>query len=83
MTASLFKGKVQKNKSLPKSAPKPMKAPKAQENWIRTTVLIREATHAKVKAVGYWEGKGLKDIVDEALKLFLKGKKIKPLPKKK
>ena len=83
MTASPFKGKTKKSKSLPKSALKPMKAQKAPENWIRTPVLIREATHSKVKAIGYWEEKGLKEVVDEALKLFLKGKKIKPLPKKK
>jgi hypothetical protein len=60
------------------------KAPqKAQEKWIRTTVMIREINHGKVKAITYWEKKGIKEVVDEALKLYLKGKKVKPLPKKK
>ena len=56
---------------------------KTQEKWIRTTVMIREVNHGKIKAVTYWEKKGIKEVVDEALKLYLKGKKVKPLPKKK
>jgi hypothetical protein len=60
------------------------KAPqKAQEKWIRTTVMIREINHGKVKSITYWEKKGIKEVVDEALKLYLKGKKVKPLPQKK
>jgi hypothetical protein len=56
---------------------------KTQEKWIRTTVMIRELNHGKVKSITYWEKKGIKEVVDEALKLYLKGKKFKPLPKKK
>jgi hypothetical protein len=56
---------------------------KTQEKWIRTTVMIREMNHGKIKAITYWEKKGIKEVVDEALKLYLKGKKVKPLPKKK
>ena len=56
---------------------------KPQEKWVRTTVMIREASHGKIKAITYWEKKGIKEVVDEALKLYLKGKKVKPLPKKK
>jgi hypothetical protein len=60
------------------------KAPqKAQEKWIRTTVMIGEINHGKVKSITYWEKKGIKEVVDEALKLYFKGKKVKPLPKKK
>ena len=60
------------------------KAPqKTQEKWIRTTVMIRAINHGKVKSITYWEKKGIKEVVDEALKLYLKGKKVKPLPKKK
>jgi len=53
---------------------------KAQEKWIRTTVMIREMNHGKIKSITYWEKKGIKEVVDEALKLYLKGKKVKPLP---
>jgi hypothetical protein len=61
----------------------PIKLPKAPEKWIRTTVMIREANHGKIKAITYWEKKGIKEVVDDALKLYLKGLKVKPLPKKK
>ena len=56
---------------------------KSQEKWIRTTVMIREINHGKIKSITYWEKKGIKEVVEEALKLYLKGKKVKPLPKKK
>jgi hypothetical protein len=59
---------------------KPQKSP---EKWIRTTVMIREANHGKIKAITYWEKKGIKEVVDDALKVYLKGLKVKPLPKKK
>jgi hypothetical protein len=62
---------------------KSKKPPKAPEKWIRTTVMIREANHGKIKAITYWEKKGIKEVVDEALKGYLKGLKVKPLPKKK
>ncbi len=70
---------VLKNKVVAK-AKKPSKSP---EKWIRTTVMIREPNHSKIKAITYWEKKGIKEVVDEALKGYLKGIKIKPLPKKK
>ena len=60
------------------------KAPqKSLEKWIRTTVMIRDINHGKIKSITHWEKKGIKEVVDDALKLYLKGKKVKPLPKKK
>jgi hypothetical protein len=56
---------------------------KSAEKWVRTTVMIRETNHGKIKSITYWDKKGIKEVVDEALKLYLKGKKVKPLPKKK
>jgi hypothetical protein len=56
---------------------------KSPEKWVRTTVMIREMNHGKIKSITYWEKKGIKEVVDEALKLYLKGKKVKPLPQKK
>ena len=55
---------------------------KSPDKWIRTTVMIREANHSKIKSITYWEKKGIKEVVDEALKLYLKGVRVKPLPKK-
>ncbi len=63
-----------------KKAAGPQRSP---EKWVRTTVMIREMNHGKIKSITYWEKKGIKEVVDEALKLYLKGKKVKPLPKKK
>jgi hypothetical protein len=66
-----------------KAAPGKAKiAPKSPDQWIRTTVMIREANHSKIKSITYWEKKGIKEVVDEALKLYLKGIRVKPLPKK-
>ena len=56
---------------------------KGQEKWIRTTVMIREINHGKIKSITYWEKKGIKEVVDEALKLYFKGKKVRPLPPQK
>jgi len=56
---------------------------KSEEQWIRTTVMIRGASHLKIKSITYWEKKGIKEVVDEALRIYLKGKRVKPLPKKK
>jgi hypothetical protein len=57
-------------------------APKAPEKWVRTTVMIREGNHSKIKSLTHWEKKGIKEVVDEALKLYFKGMRVKPLPKK-
>ena len=75
------KSAPQKTKAaVAKKAAAPQKTP---EKWVRTTVMIREANHGKIKSITYWEKKGIKEVVDEALKLYLKGRKVKPLPKKK
>jgi ribosomal protein S12 len=78
---------IQKKAAPPKAkkavAVKAAATPKAPEKWVRTTVMIREINHGKIKSITYWEKKGIKEVVDEALKLYLKGVKVKPLPKKK
>jgi len=56
---------------------------KTQEKWIRTTVMIRDLNHKKIKSVTFWEKKGIKEVVDAALNLYFKGKKVKPLPPQK
>jgi hypothetical protein len=55
---------------------------KSEEQWIRTTVMIRGSSHLKIKSITYWEKKGIKEVVDEALKNYFKGKRVKPLPLK-
>jgi hypothetical protein len=49
-----------------------------QDGWTRATFVLRKDYLTKLKAVSYWERKKIKEVIDEALASFLKGKKIKP-----
>lgn len=49
-----------------------------QEGWIRATFVLRKVYLGKLKAVSFWDRKKMKDVIDEALGSYLKGKKIKP-----
>lgn len=49
--------------------------------WSRATLIIRDEHIEKVKALAFWERKEIKQVVDEALRTFLKGKTIKPIKK--
>jgi len=48
-----------------------------KEGWARATFIVREDYVDKLKAVAYWDRKQIKEVVDEALTAYLKGKKIK------
>ena len=50
--------------------------------WTRATFIIREDLLKKLKAVAYWARRNIKDVIEEVLELYLKGKKVKPIPKK-
>jgi hypothetical protein len=49
-----------------------------KEGWTRATFILRSDYLEKVKALAYWNRKQVKEVIDEALGLYLKGKKIKP-----
>jgi len=49
-----------------------------KKGWTRATFIIRIAYLKKLKALAYWERKKVKEVVDEALGLYLRGKKINP-----
>jgi hypothetical protein len=49
-----------------------------QPGWIRGTFILKEENLRKLKSLAHWERKGIKDILDEALTIFLKDKKIGP-----
>jgi hypothetical protein len=53
-----------------------------KDGWIRATFIVREENVNKLKALAYWDRRGIKDIVDEALTEYLKEKNIKPLNEK-
>ena len=54
-----------------------------KDGFTRATFIVREEHLEKLKASAYWERKDIKDVVDEALEKFLKGKHIKPIPEEK
>jgi hypothetical protein len=53
-----------------------------REGWTRNTFILRKEYLEKIKALAYWERKRTKDVIDEALKSYLKGKKIKSVKEK-
>jgi uncharacterized protein YnzC (UPF0291/DUF896 family) len=50
-----------------------------QDGWTRNTFILRIDYLEKIKALAYWERKKVKEVVDEALGSYLKGKKIRPI----
>ncbi len=48
-----------------------------QDGWIRATFILRKDYLAKLKASAYWERKKIKEAIDDALRLYLKGKRTK------
>ncbi|HSB05065.1 MAG TPA: hypothetical protein VLK23_07685 [Thermodesulfobacteriota bacterium] len=46
--------------------------------WTRATFILRDDYLKKIKALAYWERKKVKEVVDEALGFYLRGKRIKP-----
>jgi hypothetical protein len=49
-----------------------------KDGWTRATFILRKGYLEKIKAFAYWRRKNIKEVMDEALGLYLKGKKIKP-----
>jgi len=48
-----------------------------KDGWIRATFILRKNYLEKLKALAYWERKKIKEVVDDALSLYLKGKKTR------
>ncbi len=48
-----------------------------QDGWTRATFVVRKEYLNKLKAVSYWDRKKMKEVIDEALGAFLKGRKIR------
>jgi len=48
-----------------------------KEGWTRATFILREDYLGKIKALAYWKRKNIKEVMDEVLEEYLKGKKIK------
>lgn len=50
-----------------------------QDGWTRATFVLRKDYLEKLKAVSYWDRKKMKEVVDDALGAYLKGKRIKSI----
>jgi hypothetical protein len=48
-----------------------------KDGWTRATFILRKDYLEKIKSSAYWERKRVKEIMDEALGIYLKEKKIK------
>jgi hypothetical protein len=48
-----------------------------KDGWTRATFILRKDHLEKLKASAYWERKKIKEMIDEALGLYLKGKKVR------
>jgi hypothetical protein len=48
-----------------------------KDGWTRATFILRKDYLEKLKASAYWERKKIKEMIDEALRSYLKGKKTK------
>jgi hypothetical protein len=47
-----------------------------QDGWTRATFILRKHHLEEIKALAYWERKTIKEVIDEALGSYLKGKII-------
>src|ERR1700733_5658244 len=48
-----------------------------REGWTRVTFILREEHVEKLKSLAYWERATIKDIMDEALSMYLENTKKK------
>ncbi len=53
-----------------------------REGWTRATFILREDYLEKIKSLAYWKRRNIKEVMDEVLEKYLKGRKIKSRRKK-
>ena len=51
--------------------------------WKRKTIIVHEETYENLVNCAYWLRENVKDVLQEAMVLYLQGKKTKPIPKSK
>ncbi|MDI6763307.1 MAG: hypothetical protein QME83_09800 [Thermodesulfobacteriota bacterium] len=47
-----------------------------QDGWTRATFILKKHHLEEIKALAYWERKTIKEVIDEALESYLKGKNL-------
>lgn len=53
-----------------------------RHGWKRKTIIVHEETYENLVNCAYWLRENIKDVLQEAMELYLQGKKTKPIPKK-
>lgn len=48
-----------------------------KDGWIRATFILRKDYLEELKALAYWERKKIKEVIDEALRLYLRTKETR------
>ena len=51
-----------------------------EDRWIRATYIVKDQLVDQIKAVAYWERKNLKEVINEALTLYLSKKNVQCIP---
>ena len=67
---TIYRHHLQETMALNKTSEKGL-----QDGWTRATFILRRDYLERLKASAYWERKKIKEAIDEALGLYLKGKK--------
>jgi hypothetical protein len=49
-----------------------------REGWTRATFILREDYLEKIKSLAYWKRRNIKEVMDDVLGEYLKGRNIKP-----
>lgn len=50
--------------------------------YVRATFIVHESLNEKIKAIAYWDRLTVKEVIQEALQLYVKDKNVKPIPKR-
>lgn len=53
------------------------------EGWTRATFILKQEINEKIKALAYWDRITVKEVLHEALTIYLQGKNVRAIPKKK
>ncbi len=48
-----------------------------KDGWTRATFILRKDYLEKLKSISYWQRRKIKEVIDEALKSYLEGKRIR------
>ncbi len=48
-----------------------------KDGWTRATFILRKDYLEKLKSISYWQRRKIKEVIDEALRSYLEGKRIR------